>query len=196
MISVGLTGGIGSGKTTVARFFEAIGIPIYFADDRAKALMVEDQELIASIKALLGDQAYTYDGRLNRAYIASQVFNDAKLLEALNALVHPAVGKDFKQWAQAQQSPYVIKEAAILFENGSYTHSDANILVTAPESIRLERVMSRDGASEEAVRARMQHQWPDEQKIPLADYVIENIDLEATRKQVNSLHKQLISLKK
>ncbi|WP_435578002.1 dephospho-CoA kinase [Gilvibacter sp.] len=196
MISVGLTGGIGSGKTTVARFFEALGIPIYFADDRAKALMVEDQELIANIKALLGDQAYTEDGRLNRAYIASQVFNDAELLEALNALVHPAVGKDFKQWAQAQQSPYVIKEAAILFENGSYTRSDANILVTAPESIRLKRVMSRDGASEEAVRARMQHQWPDEQKIPLADYVIENIDLEATRKQVISLHEQLISLKK
>ncbi|MDC7997852.1 dephospho-CoA kinase [Gilvibacter sediminis] len=196
MISIGLTGGIGSGKSTVAGFFEELGIPIYYADDRAKSLMVENQELIASIKALLGDQAYTDDGRLNRAYIASQVFSDAELLESLNALVHPAVGKDFSTWAQAQHSPYVIKEAAILFENGSYTRSDATILVTAPENIRLQRVMNRDGASEEAVRARMQHQWPDEQKIPLADYVIENIDLEATRKQVISLHEQLISLKK
>ena len=196
MLIVGLTGGIGSGKTTVARFFEALGIPIYFADDRAKALMVNSPELKESIVSLLGVTAYTEDGRLNRAYIASQVFNDKALLEELNGLVHPAVGKDFKQWASQQDSPYVIKEAAILFENGNYKAADKNILVTAPIEMRIERVMNRDGARKEDIEARMQHQWPDSEKIPLADYIIENIDLEQTRLQVNSLHKQLISLKK
>lgn len=196
MLIVGLTGGIGSGKTTVARFFEALGIPIYFADDRAKALMVNSPELKESIVSLLGVTAYTEDGRLNRAYIASQVFNDKALLEELNGLVHPAVGKDFKQWASEQDSPYVIKEAAILFENGNYKAADKNILVTAPIEMRIERVMNRDGARKEDIEARMQHQWPDSEKIPLADYIIENIDLEQTRLQVNSLHKQLISLKK
>ena len=196
MLIVGLTGGIGSGKTTVARFFEALGIPIYFADDRAKALMVNSPELKESIVLLLGVTAYTEDGRLNRAYIASQVFNNKALLEQLNGLVHPAVGKDFKQWASEQDSPYVIKEAAILFENGNYKAADKNILVTAPIDVRIERVMNRDGAKKEDIEARMQHQWPDSEKIPLADYIIENIDLEQTRLQVNSLHEQLISLKK
>lgn len=196
MMILGLTGGIGSGKTTVARFFEALGVAVYYADDRAKRLMVQDQDLVASIKSLLGQEAYTTDGRLNRAFIASKVFADAELLQQLNQLVHPAVGRDFSKWAQEQEGSYVLKEAAILFENGSYQQADKNILVTAPLETRLERVMKRDGATREAVLARMQHQWPDEQKIPLADFVIENIDLEETRKQVNSLHKQLISFKK
>lgn len=196
MIIVGLTGGIGSGKSTVARFFEELGVPVYFADDRAKALMTHDEVLKRAITELLGESAYMSDGRLNRPYIAGVVFNNADLLDKLNGLVHPAVGKDFKAWAALQNTAYVIKEAAILFENGSYTAADKNILVTAPIELRIERVISRDGATKESILARMQHQWPDEQKIPLADYLIENIDLEQTKKQVNSLHEQLISLKK
>ena len=196
MMILGLTGGIGSGKTTVARFFEALGVAVYYADDNAKRLMAEDKDLVTSIKSLLGQEAYTADGRLNRAFIASRVFSDKELLQQLNQLVHPAVGQDFAKWLQGQQGSYVLKEAAILFENGSYQQADKNILVTAPLETRLERVMKRDGATREAVLARIQYQWPDEQKIPLADFVIENIDLEETRKQVNSLHKRLISFKK
>lgn len=196
MLIVGLTGGIGSGKSTVAGYFEKLGIPVYIADDRAKALMVTNAELKAGIIDLLGETAYMPDGRLNRAYIAGQVFNKASLLDSLNALVHPAVGKDFKRWTNQQQSPYVIKEAAILFENGNYKSADKNILVTAPEEVRIQRVMDRDGVPRASVLARMKHQWPDNEKIPLADYVIENIDLQQTQLQVNSLHEQLILLKK
>lgn len=196
MLIVGLTGGIGSGKSTVAGYFEKLGIPVYIADDRAKALMVTNAELKAGIIDLLGETAYMPDGRLNRAYIAGQVFNKASLLDSLNALVHPAVGKDFKRWTNQQQSPYVIKEAAILFENGNYKSADKNILVTAPEEVRIQRVMDRDGVPRARVLARMKHQWPDNEKIPLADYVIENIDLQQTQLQVNSLHEQLILLKK
>lgn len=196
MLIVGLTGGIGSGKSTVARFFEALGIPIYIADDRAKELMVNDTALKQAIIELLGVAAYAENGNLNRAYIASQVFSHADLLNRLNALVHPAVGKDFKKWVNSQNSPYVIKEAAILFENGNYKQSDKNILVTAPTEMRIERVINRDGATKESILSRMQHQWPDSDKIPLADYIVENIDLEQTQLQVNSLHKELISLKK
>lgn len=196
MLIVGLTGGIGSGKSTVARFFEQLGIPIYLADDKAKALMVNDQQLKAAIIDLLGATAYMEDGRLNRAYIAGEVFNKSELLEKLNSLVHPAVANDFKTWASQQNAPYVIKEAAILFENGNYKAADKNILVTAPVEERIKRVISRDGVSRASVLSRMQHQWPDNQKIPLADYVIENIDLRQTQLQVNSLHEQLISLKK
>lgn len=196
MLIIGLTGGIGSGKSTVAQFFEQLGVPVYYADDRAKALMTGNEELKGAITELLGDSAYMPDGRLNRPYIAGLVFKNADLLDQLNGLVHPAVGKDFKAWAALQNTAYVIKEAAILFENGSYTAADKNILVTAPVELRIERVISRDGATKESILARMQHQWPDEQKIPLADYTIQNINLEQTKKQVNSLHKQLILLKK
>ena len=187
---VGLTGGIGSGKTTVAGMFRDLGVPVYNSDTRAKELMSTSPELREKIVGLLGEDAYV-KGELNRALIAEQVFMNKELLSALNAIVHPAVREDFTSWASAQQASYVIQEAAILFENGAYTGFDSMILVTAPRKIRLERIMQRDSTSESDVLARMSHQWADEKKVPLAQFVIENIELENTRSAVGKIHKKL-----
>ena len=187
---VGLTGGIGSGKTTVAGMFQDLGVPVYNSDTRAKELMSTSPELREKIVGLLGEDAYV-KGELNRALIAEQVFMNKELLSALNAIVHPAVREDFTSWASAQQASYVIQEAAILFENGAYTGFDSMILVTAPRKIRLERIMQRDSSSETDVLARMNHQWADEKKLPLAQFVIENIELENTRSAVGKIHKKL-----
>ena len=187
---VGLTGGIGSGKTTVAGMFRDLGVPVYNSDTRAKELMSTSPELREKIVGLLGEDAYV-KGELNRAFIAEQVFMNKELLAALNAIVHPAVREDFTSWASSQQASYVIQEAAILFENGAYTGFDSMILVTAPRKIRLERIMQRDSTSESDVLARMSHQWADEKKVPLAQFVIENIELENTRSAVGKIHKKL-----
>lgn len=191
MKTVGLTGGIGSGKSMVARFFETFGIPIYTADTRAKELMHGPKAVIA-IKNLLGEAAYTPAGNLDRKYVADIVFNDEAMLKKLNAIVHPLVAEDFRIWAKAQNSAYVIKEAAILFENGQYATSDFNILVTAPKEKRLKRVMQRDGADEKQVLSRMDKQWPDERKEPLADFVIRNLDLEKAEKQAGEIHVKIL----
>ncbi len=190
---IGLTGGIGSGKSTVARFFEALGVPVYHADPRARDLMEQQPDLIHGIRNLLGPQAYATE-RLDRAYIASRVFADPELLQQLNSLVHPAVRNDFQQWVAAQESPYVIQEAAILFENGGYQNFDRMILVTAPQEERIQRVISRDGSSRDAVLKRMENQWPDERKVPLADYVIFNVELEETAGRVSAIHRELLDL--
>ena len=143
---VGLTGGIGSGKTTVAHMFASQGIPVYNSDERAKELMVSSKELVNGIKSLLGEDAYTED-ELNRGYVARRVFTDKALLQSLNDLVHPAVRNDFDDWTSEQNAPYVIQEAAILFENGAYEKFDSMILVTAPKMLRLKRIMQRDHES-------------------------------------------------
>ena len=188
---VGITGGIGSGKTTIARYFhERFGIPVYYADAEAKALMHTPQ-LKKKIIQLLGEQAYKGD-TLDRGFVASRVFKDTDLLNALNAIVHPAVGRHFKSWVQEQEAPYVLKEAAILFENGNAADCDAVILVTAPEDLRIARVVERDGTSAEAVKERMSKQWSDDRKIPLADFVIENIALQDSRKQAEIIHYKLL----
>ena len=172
MLKVGITGGIGSGKTTVCRIFEVLGVPVYYADIRAKQLYEEDDELKSKVIDLFGESIYTSEG-LNRAEVAHRVFADKELLNSLNAIVHPAVEKDFFKWAEKYRDmPFVVKEAAILFENGGYKKLDRNILVTAPEVLRIKRVMKRDGVTEEQVKDRIRHQWPDEKKIPLADFVI------------------------
>ena len=193
MIRVGLTGGIGSGKSTVAGFFEDLGVPVYHADPRAKILMEHQPGLVQAIRELLGPGAYT-DRTLNREYIASRVFSDPALLEELNALVHPEVRKDFEHWTSLQQSPYVLQEAAILFENGGHRGFDRMILVTAPQEERIRRVMQRDGTKREEVVRRMENQWPDEEKIPLADYVILNTDLQETARLVSDIHRELLDL--
>lgn len=190
---IGLTGGIGSGKTTVAGMFESLGVPVYKSDDKAKELMITSEEMIAEIIALLGDEAYIA-GELNRPYIALKVFSDKTFLDRLNAIVHPVVREDFHQWASEQNTPYVIQEAAILFENDAYQKFDRMILVTAPKRLRLERVMQRDQVAEDNIIARMNHQWEDEKKIPLADFVIENIDLSRTVSQVKKIHKKLAEI--
>ena len=190
---IGLTGGIGSGKTTVARMFESHGIPVYNSDERAKELMVESGELVNSIKSLLGEEAYS-GNILNREYVAQRVFTDKEMLENLNNLVHPAVRGDFNKWAVAQEAPYVIQEAAILFENGAHEKFDQMILVTAPKLIRLKRIMQRDNESEDNILARMSHQWEDARKLPLANFVIENTDLEKTKTEVKKIHEKLSEL--
>lgn len=191
MMVIGITGGIGSGKTTIARYFNSeFGIPVYYADEEAKKLMLTDT-LRSKIIALLGEKSYQ-DGNLNRKYIADKVFADQSLLEKLNAIVHPAVASDFARWAAVQSSPYVLKEAAILFENNAYKNCDQVILVTAPQELRIQRVVHRDKVDAADVKSRMERQWEDEKKIPLADYVIENIDLENSKKAAQKIHANIL----
>jgi dephospho-CoA kinase len=190
---VGLTGGIGSGKTTVAHIFEKLGVPVYSSDDRAKALMHLDIELVQALSAHFGDDIYV-DGHLDRARLAALVFQDENQLKKLNSLVHPAVGRDFRAWTESQEkdTPYVIKEAAILIETGGHTEMDTVILVKADEQLRMERVMERDKVSEAAVRARMSHQWSEEDKVMYCDYIIENDGEQSLIEQVMQVHEELV----
>ena len=188
---VGLTGGIGSGKTTVANFFEDLGVPIYISDTEAKRLMTVSPEIRREIIQLLGSDSYTPDG-LNRKYIADKVFKDDTLLQQLNAIVHPRVATNFANWYKQQDSPYVIKEAAILFENGGYRKCDFMILVTAPMQDRISRLKKRDQSSEEEIRNRMEAQWDDAKKTALSDITIENSILEETKRKVLRIHNHLL----
>ncbi len=191
MMTVGLTGGMGSGKTTVARLFAAQGIPVYDSDSMARKLMETPGKLMTGITELLGEEAYV-GNKLNRSFIAGKVFDDKALLDRLNKLVHPAVKRDFRRWAAVQDAPYVIQEAAILFENGSYKEHDKTILVTAPEEVRVARILKRDGSSETEIRARMEHQWKDSRKEALAHFTIFNKNLESTRETVKEVHAKLL----
>ncbi len=195
-LRVGITGGIGSGKTTVCRIFEQLGIPVYFADQRAKLLMTESKRLVKKVKALFGEEAYLLDGSLDRKRIAGLVFQDSSLLEKLNAIVHPAVLKDGEKWHNRQSNaPYTLKESAILFEIGSQKFYDKTILVFAPKELRLQRTMQRDGLTKEAVEARMSKQMDDEAKLQMADYVIVNDGEQLLLPQVVALHRQLLESK-
>ncbi|NAS13391.1 dephospho-CoA kinase [Poritiphilus flavus] len=190
MMIIGLTGGIGSGKTTVSKIFRSLGVPVYDSDKEAKELMVASEEVVKAIKALFGSEAYK-GKKLNKNYIAERVFNDKELLGQLNAIVHPAVKKHFLSWAKKQNAAYVIQEAAILFENGSYVNYDKMILVTAPKKERIRRIMARDGSTEDQILARMKNQWSDRKKRGLADFVIENKSLEKTKSAVAKIHAEL-----
>lgn len=192
---VGITGNIGSGKTTVCQIFAMLGIPIYYADPAARRLMETNPTLIRAISSLLGPRAYNPDGSLDRAFVAKQIFGNERLLQKLNQLVHPAVGQDGLRWHRQQtQVPYTLYEAALIFESGGNRQMDAVIVVTAPETVRLQRVMERDGVSEAAVRARMARQWPEAKKLELADYRIENDGQHLLIPQVLSIHRQLKQL--
>ncbi|WP_425393088.1 dephospho-CoA kinase [Ekhidna sp.] len=190
---IGITGGIGSGKTTVCRVFEVLGAKTYYADDRAKMLMHSDEKLVSQIKELFGEEAYV-DGKLDRKYIAEKVFKDDALLEKLNGLVHPAVGMDVEQWRNENpDADLLLKEAALLFETGSYKALDKNILVTAPEEVRIERVVSRDKHRNRSdVKAIIDKQMSDEEKRPLADYVVNNDGSESIIKQVMKIYQELV----
>ena len=173
----GLTGGIGSGKSTVAGIFTTLGIPVYESDIRAKHLMNTNDDLRKKIVNLFGPEAYSSNLELNRSWIADRVFSDRVLLKQLNAIVHPAVHDDLWEWsAQPEQrsSPYLIQESAILFEEDLTGRLNGIILVVASEEIRISRVMERDTVTRDDVLNRMKHQWPDERKIPLSDYIIYN----------------------
>lgn len=190
MKAVGLTGGIGSGKTTVANMFNELGVPIYIADIEAKKLTNTSEEIKKELIEILGDKAYNEQG-LNRKFVASQIFNDEELLERVNQTIHPRVAEHFKKWMSKQTGAYCIKEAAILFENESYKNCDYTILVTAPKQVRIARVLKRDDTNEEEIKSRMDNQWPDEKKKEFADFIIENEQLSATRKQVQKIHEYL-----
>ena len=187
MIKVGLTGGIGSGKTTIANIFKQLGVPIYFSDNRAKYLMLNNQFLRESLISLFGDKVVV-NGLLNRSYIASKVFSKPKELIKLNALVHPFVQKDFDDWSTSQCSVYVIKEAAILFETGANKLLDKVVLVESPKDLKVSRVMLRDGMKNEEVLMRMSKQWSDDQKRTYADYIIYNDEENPLINQILKLH--------
>lgn len=196
MLKIGITGGIGSGKTTVCKVFETLGIPVFYADNVAKQLMVTDPILIEGVKTAFGQESYFADATLNNKHIANIVFNNVTALEKLNALVHPAVFRAFTKWQQLlpQQTPYALKEAALLFESDSYKLCDKSILVTAPEQTKILRVTTRDNTTEDNVRARMDKQFTDEQKLKLADFVIKNEENASLITQILNLHQQFLKL--
>ncbi len=190
---VGITGGMGSGKSTVAAVFATLGIPVYQADDAAKRLMNEDPALITALKKHFGDAIYT-NGILNRAVLAEAVFNNKEKLTLLNSIVHPATIADGEHWMTAQSAAYAIKEAAIIFETGSQRYLDYIIGVYAPATLRIHRSMKRDNLSREEVNARMNRQMDDAIKMKLCDAVIVNDDQQAIIPQVMKIHEHLLQL--
>lgn len=195
MLKIGLTGNIGSGKTTVAKVFELLGIPVFYADDEAKKVMVTDEILIESIKRTFGNESYFNDGTLNRKHISSIVFSNEVDLQKLNALVHPAVFRAFDQWIlHIKNAPYVIKEAALLFESSSYKMCNRSLLVSAPLETRIARVMKRDNALRKDVESREARQFSEDRKKQLTDDIIINDDQQLVIPQVLVLHNQYLSL--
>ena len=192
--TVGLTGGIGSGKTTIANLFALhFSIPIYIADTKAKELVANNKQLQQEIVALLGEEAFV-EGRYNTAFVAQEVFSNKDKLDKLNAVIHPYVQQDFLQWKQSQQAPYVIKEAAILFESGSYRDCDFIIMVTAPLEERIKRVMLRDKIDRETVEKRIKNQWNDEKKIELSTFVIENREIDKNLDKIGIIHSKIVKM--
>ncbi len=193
MIKVGLTGGIGSGNTTIARIFETLGIPVYYADDAAKKLMNDNADLKKSILNHFGEDSYK-NNELDRKYLAAIVFNDKEKLELLNSLTHPVTIKDAEEWISKQTSPYIIKEAALLFESGAAEHLDYVIGVYAPQHIRIKRAMDRDEISAEDVMKRISRQMEEETKMKHCDFVITNNEQQFVIPQVLELHEKFISI--
>ncbi|MFV5689813.1 dephospho-CoA kinase [Flavobacterium sp. ZT3R25] len=187
---IGLTGGIGSGKTTIANYFQSFGIPVYIADDEAREIM-QSAAIIEAIKKVFGN--YIFENNvLNREKLAEIVFNDPEKLKELNKIVHPAVKRHFDQWVlQHTAAPYVIYEAAILFESGGYKNCDLIITITAPVEARIQRVMERDKTTRELVLKRMQAQWTDGQRISKSDFVIENTSIEVAKLEIVKILKIL-----
>ena len=192
--TVGLTGGIGSGKTTIANLFALhFSIPIYIADTKAKELVANNKQLQQEIVTLLGEEAFV-EGRYNTSFVAQEVFSNKEKLDKLNAIIHPYVQHDFLQWKQSQQAPYVIKEAAILFESGSYRDCDFIIMVTAPLEERIKRVMLRDKIDRETVEKRIKNQWNDEKKIELSTFVIENREIDKNLDKIEIIHSKIVKM--
>ncbi len=191
MLKVGITGGIGSGKSTVCRIFSVLGIPVFSSDDEGKRLLAEDPEVRNALIAAFGSGIFVHDA-LDRKALGALVFNDRDALDRLNAIVHPAVRAAFSAWAEKQQAPYVINEAAILVETGAYKQLDHLLVVDAPEAERIARVMRRDGTREEQVRARMSNQTDDAARAAVADSIIVNDGKAMVIPQVLAVHEQLL----
>lgn len=192
MLKIGLTGGIGSGKTTVAKVLEVLGVPVYYADEAAKELMHTNELLKQQLILHFGKDTYFENWQLNRKHVSSIVFNNKEKLELLNSLVHPATIADAKEWFGKQQSPYAVKEAALLFESGTAEGLDYVIGVTAPAALRIKRVMDRDGVTAEEVKRRMANQVDEALKMKLCDFVVRNNEQELLLPQVLALHNELI----
>ena len=192
MLKIGLTGGIGSGKSTVAKVFESLGVPVYKADDEAKKLMATDPQLINLIKKHFSEEVYK-EGKLDKAYLASVVFNNKEKLNLLNSLVHPFTIEDGKSWMKRQQTSYAIKEAALIFESGSQGEFDFIVGVYAPETLRIHRTIQRDKTDKELVRLRMQNQIKEEIKMKLCDEVLINNEQKLLVPQIIALHEKLLA---
>lgn len=195
MLKIGVTGGMGSGKTTVCKVFEILGIPVFYADAVAKSIMYTDQVLRQDIIKSFGEKSYSERGDLNRSYLSAIVFNSKTELEKLNALVHPAVFRAFDLWVESQESvPYVVKEAALLFESDSYKMCDQTVLVKSPLEIRIERIKLRDGITREEIESRMNRQFSDEVKEKLADHILINDERQLLIPQILDLHSYFLGL--
>ena len=192
MNKIGITGGIGSGKTYVASVFQSLGIPIFNADIQAKKLMTSSRKLIKLVKEEFGNDIYK-DSDLNKEKLASIVFSDSDKLQKLNSLVHPIVKEEFNNWYKKQTSPYVIKEAAILFESNSHIGLDAVICVSAPLDLRMKRLLNRDDYSEKEIKKRIENQISQEEKEKLSDYIIVNDEKELLLPKIIKIHKELLS---
>lgn len=191
-LKVGITGGIGTGKSFVSKIFKTMGIPFYDADLEAKLIMVKDNNIRSALIKAFGAETYFEDGSLNRAHLSKQVFDNSQRLEMLNNIVHPAVIRAGVDWSNAQNGPYSLKEAALLYESGSYKKLDYTILVTAPEELRIARVMKRDKVSREEVLNRIQKQMPEEEKLKFADFVIHNDEQQPLLPQIINIHHTLL----
>jgi dephospho-CoA kinase len=191
MLRIGITGGMGSGKSTVARFFELLDIPVYYADSMAKRLMNENEALKAKISAIFGPEAYE-SGYINRGFIAQKAFSNPDLLKQLNNAVHPVVRAHGEEWMEKQDAPYVLKEAAILFESGANKQLDLVIGVYSPKAMRIQRIMQRDNIDEQSIMARINQQMDEEEKMKLCDTVIQNDENQAVIPQVLKLHRKLL----
>ncbi|MGB0524245.1 MAG: dephospho-CoA kinase [Flammeovirgaceae bacterium] len=197
LLQIGITGGIGSGKSLICKIFQTLGVPIYDADSRAKWLMANDKSLIAKIKEAFGEAAYLENGEVNRVYLAQKVFRDGEQVKLLNRLVHPKVGEDSMAWSESWRGkvPYVIREAALMFESGSYKRMDKNITVFAPIDVRIARVLNRDThRNEQQIRAIISKQMSEEERQQLADYVIRNDESELVIPQVLKLHEEFLRI--
>jgi len=191
-IKVGITGGIGTGKSFVSKIFKTLGVPFYDADREAKLIMNKSAQVREALIEAFGRDTYFEDGSLNRPYLSAQVFADSDKLALLNSIVHPAVIQDSVDWSNRQNAPYILKEAALLYESGSYKNLDYTILVTAPEELRIQRVMQRDKVSREEVLQRMAKQMPEEEKLQYADFLIHNDGKIPLLPQVLAVHNALI----
>ncbi len=192
-LRIGITGGIGSGKTTVAHIFEVLGIPVYYADAAAKKLMNEDAALKMKLFEQFGEQVYK-NNTLDRHWLAAEIFNNPQKLTLLNSLVHPVTIADAVAWMKQQTTPYSVKEAALIFESGSEKHLDYVIGVSSPQALRIQRVMHRENTTEELVMARLSRQMNEEEKMQRCDFVLINNEEELLLPQVMALHEKLLSL--
>lgn len=191
MKKIGLTGGIGSGKSTVAKVLQAMHYPVFYSDERAKNLVENHPQIQQELIELLGDKVFEKGG-LNKLFLAQHIFSDDRILERVNAIIHPRVREAFEVWSHEQNSKLVFNEAAILFESGSYKQLDATILIVAPETLKIQRVMQRDHLAQQAVLERMTKQWSDSKKIPLADFVLVNDEVQPLLVQIENVVDQLI----